>query len=286
MPQYRYQARHPSGQIRAGILAADSATTAAAILRKQGHHLLQLVPVQAGQAQWANKVKALNYSSGPTQKDILDFTTQLAVMIRAGISLRVALEGIADQVANPKFKRILLAIKLDVESGKQFSGAIMKYPKLFGPLSFAAMLDRIAGYISQQLETRKMVIGASIYPGIIACMAVGVTVFLLTFVLPRFARVFEGKESVLPWPTLFLMGLSDWMVHNWWILLGLVGAGIVGFLVFIRTDMGRQPRAAHDGRAAQRRRAHARHDRHHRRYLGQPALQEDVAAGLRSGQAG
>ncbi|MHC4303012.1 MAG: type II secretion system F family protein, partial [Planctomycetota bacterium] len=242
MPQYRYQARHPSGQIRAGILAADSATTAAAILRKQGHHLLQLVPVQAGQAQWANKVKALNYSSGPTQKDILDFTTQLAVMIRAGISLRVALEGIADQVTNPKFKRILLAIKLDVESGKQFSGAIVKYPKLFGPLyvnmvrasemsgSFAAMLDRIAGYISQQLETRKMVIGASIYPGIIACMAVGVTVFLLTFVLPRFARVFEGKESVLPWPTLFLMGWSTTggSCWGWWAPVSLASSCLSG----------------------------------------------------------
>ena len=84
MPQYRYQARHPSGQIRAGVLAADSATTAAAILRKQGHHLLQLVPVQSGQGQWANKVKALNYSSGPSQKDILDFTTQLAVMVPRG----------------------------------------------------------------------------------------------------------------------------------------------------------------------------------------------------------
>ncbi len=251
MPQYRYQARHPSGQIRAGVLAADSATTAAAILRKQGHHLLQLVPVQASSAQWANKVKALNYSSGPTQKDVLDFTTQLAVMIRAGINLRAALDGIADQVANPKFRKILYAIKMDIESGKHFSGAIVKYPKLFGPLyvnmvrasemsgAFAAMLDRIAGYIAQQLETRKMVIGASIYPGIIATMAIGVTVFLLTFVLPRFASVFEGKESVLPWPTKFLMGLSDWMVHNWWMLLAAVIAAIVGFLLFIKTDIGR-----------------------------------------------
>ncbi len=251
MPQYRYQARHPSGQIRAGVLAADSATTAAAILRKQGHHLLQLVPVQASSAQWANKVKALNYSSGPTQKDVLDFTTQLAVMIRAGINLRAALDGIADQVANPKFRKILYAIKMDIESGKQFSGAIVKYPKLFGPLyvnmvrasemsgAFATMLDRIAGYISQQLETRKMVIGASIYPGIIATMAIGVTVFLLTFVLPRFAGVFQGKESILPWPTKFLMGMSDWMVHNWWMLLGAVIAAIVGFLLFIKTDVGR-----------------------------------------------
>ena len=251
MPQYRYQARHPSGQIRAGVLAADSATTAAAILRKQGHHLLQLVPVQSSSAQWAGKVKALNYSSGPTQKDVLDFTSQLAVMIRAGISLRVALEGIADQVTNPKFKKILLSIKMDVESGKQFSGAIIKYPKLFGPLyvnmvrasemsgSFARMLDRVASYISQQLETRKMVIGASIYPGIIAAMAVSVTVFLLTFVLPRFAGVFQGKESILPWPTKFLMGSSDWMVNNWWMLLiGVIG-GIGGFLLFIKTDVGR-----------------------------------------------
>ncbi|MEE8148279.1 MAG: type II secretion system F family protein, partial [Longimicrobiales bacterium] len=167
------------------------------------------------------------------------------------ISLRMALEGIADQVRNPKFKRILLTIKMDVESGKQFSAAISKYPKLFGPLyinmvrasemsgSFAKMLDRVAAYIAQELETRKMVIGASIYPGIIATMAVGVTVFLLTFVLPRFAGVFEGKESVLPWPTTFLMGASDWMVEYWWmVLIGSIG-GVVGFLVFIRTDVGR-----------------------------------------------
>jgi type IV pilus assembly protein PilC len=251
MPQYRYQARHPSGQIRAGVLAADSATTAAAILRKQGHHLLQLVPVQSGASQWQARLKGLNYSSGPSQKDILDFTTQLAVMIRAGISLRAALEGIADQVANVKFRKILLAIMVDVESGKQYSAAIVKYPKLFGPLyvnmvrasemsgSFAAMLDRIAGYIGQQLETRKMVIGASIYPAIIGTMAIAVTVFLLTFVLPRFAGVFQGKEEVLPWPTKFLMGASNWMVGHWWMVLVAAALGIVGFMFFIKTEIGR-----------------------------------------------
>ncbi len=251
MPQYRYQARHPSGQIRAGVLVADSAATAATILRKQGHHLLQLVPVGSGAVPWGSRLRALNYSSGPSQKDVLDFTTQLAVMIRAGISLRAALEGIADQVANPKFRRILLTIKMDVESGKQFSAAIARYPRLFGPLyvnmvrasemsgSFAKMLDRIAGYIAQQLETRKMVIGASIYPGIIGTMAVAVTVFLLTFVLPRFAGIFEGKEAALPWPTKFLMGASDWMIHNWWMLLAGAVGSLAGFLLFIRTQVGR-----------------------------------------------
>lgn len=252
MPQYRYQARHTSGQIQIGVLAADNAATAAAILRNQGHHVLQLVPVQTS-AQQFNKTlsKVLHYSSGPTQKDILDFTSQLAVMIRAGISLRAALEGIADQVTNPKFRKTLLNIKTDVESGKQFSEAISKYPKLFGPLyvnmvrasemsgSFAKMLDRIAAYIAQQLETRKMVIGASIYPGIIGSMAVGVTVFLLTFVLPRFAGVFAGKEEVLPWPTKFLMGASDWMVNYWWILAGGSVLFAIMFALFLRTEVGR-----------------------------------------------
>jgi type IV pilus assembly protein PilC len=83
-----------------------------------------------------------------------------------------------------------------------------------------------------------MVIGASIYPGIIGTMAVGVTVFLLTFVLPRFAGVFKGKEEVLPWPTKFLMGLSAWMVQYWWLVIACAVAGVVGFLLFIRTQIG------------------------------------------------
>jgi type IV pilus assembly protein PilC len=252
MPQYRYQARHSSGQVQVGVLAADSAPSAAAILRSQGNHVLQLVQVQNAASSINNSfLKALNYSSGPSQKDVLDFTTQLAVMIRAGISLRAALDGIADQIHNAKFRRILLSIKTDVESGKQFSEAISKYPKLFGPLyvnmvrasemsgSFAKMLDRIAAYIGQQIETKKMVIGASIYPGIIGSMAISVTVFLMTFVLPRFAGVFAGKESVLPWPTKFLMGTSDWMVAYWWALVLAAVALVVGFFVFIRTDIGR-----------------------------------------------
>jgi type IV pilus assembly protein PilC len=252
MPQYRYQARQAGGQVQAGVLAADNAAAAAAILRQQGHHVLQLSPVQTVSGSGFQLQSLLNYSSGPSSKDILDFTTQLAVMIRAGISIRSALEGISDQVTNPKFKRILMAIKGDVESGKQFSEAITKYPRLFGPLyvnmvrasemsgSFAKMLDRIAAYLNQEIETRKMVIGASIYPGIIGTMAISVTVFLLTFVLPRFANVFKGKEDALPGPTKFLMALSAFMVDYWWVLV-LGAAGVVtAFLLFIKkTEIGR-----------------------------------------------
>ncbi|MBL9119428.1 MAG: type II secretion system F family protein [Phycisphaerae bacterium] len=251
MPHYRYQARQSSGQVMTGVVAAESSAAAAAIIRNQGNHVIQLQAMPQGTtSQFSGVLSKLNYSSGPSSKDILDFTTQLAVMIRAGISIRAALEGISEQVQNQKFRKILQQIRTDVESGKQFSEAIQRYPKLFGPLyinmvkasemsgNFARMLDRIAAYLTQEIETRKMVIGASIYPGIIATMAIGVTVFLLTFVLPKFAGVFRGKEDALPAPTKFLMALSAFMVDWWWVLLIALGSVITGFVLFIKTELG------------------------------------------------
>ncbi len=250
MPNYRYQSRTSEGRTTVGVLAAKNAIGAAQALRAQGHQVLQLNPVGSGPQDWKQRLRNFNVSSGPSQKDILNFTSQLAVMIRAGISIRAALEGIADQSENPKFKALLLQIKQDVESGKQFSDALAKHPKHFGPLyvnmvrasemsgSFSSMLDRIASYLAQQIETRQMVVGAMIYPAVIGTLAVGVTIFLLTFVLPRFASVFDGKEAAMPWPTRFLMGLSEFMVQWWWAvvltLLGMAGA----FFLFIHTEVG------------------------------------------------
>ena len=250
MPSYQWEVRTAQGRVESGQIAADSASGAAMALRQQGHHVLKLIPVVDRRIDWKRVVEVLNTGSGPTQKDVLDFTVQLAVMVRAGINLRMALDGIADQVKNPKFRRVIHQIRADIESGKSFSEAIAKYPKLFNPLyvnmvkasemsgSFAKMLDRIASFIAQQLETRKMVVGASIYPGVIATMAIGVTVFLLTFVLPRFGVVFDGKEEILPGPTKLLLGLSDWMVNNWVLLVGALVVAIIGLMAGLRTGVG------------------------------------------------
>lgn len=250
MPAYRYQVRSSSGQTVVGVLESQSAASAAAVLRQQGNEVLGLTPVAAAnRAQLLEKIKDLN-SGKPSLKHVLDFTTQLAVMIRAGIGLRAALEGIADQTEHARFRKVIQGLKTDVESGKQFSEALARHPELFGPLyvnmvrasemsgSFGKMLDRIAAYTSQQIETRKMVVGAMIYPGVIATMAVGVTVFLLTFVLPKFAGVFEGKEDALPWATTFLMGLSAFVRDQWIILVGVAVAFFGAVWGFGKTTVG------------------------------------------------
>ena len=231
MPTYRYELQQESGDMLIGQIAAQSASGAASAIQRRGGRIIRLVPLRTNDSSVLKKIWViLNTGNGPSKKDILDFTTQLAVMVRAGISLRVSIEGISKHVENDKFKDILISIKENLEAGCTFSDAIAKYPKLFSALyvnmvraselsgSFGHMLDRIAKIITRQIETKKLIVGASIYPAAIGGLATVVIIFLLTFVLPRFAGVFAGKESILPMPTLFLMGLSAWMVLYWWIV--------------------------------------------------------------------
>jgi type IV pilus assembly protein PilC len=249
MATYRYESKSPAGKVTAGVLAAPTLAAAATILRQRGEVILSLAPGE----EKGRKTGLLNvsFSFGPSAKDVLNFTSQLAVMIRAGISIRAAIEGIYEQTENPKFKAILAQIKKDVESGKNFSDALTRYPKVFSPLyinmvkaselsgGFSRMLDRIAGYLQQQIETVSMVRGAMIYPGIIGTLAVGVTIFLLTWVLPRFLIIFKGKEEALPAPTKVLMALSNFMTNFWYVLLAGVVAGVWGFILMLKTDWGR-----------------------------------------------
>ncbi|HIO19809.1 MAG TPA: hypothetical protein EYN11_01795, partial [Phycisphaerales bacterium] len=176
MPTYRYELQQESGDLLIGQLAAQTAAGAASALKNRGGRIVRLVPVNNSEESALKKFWVfMNAGSGPSKKDILDFTTQLAVMVRAGISLRVAIGGICEHVENDKFKSILRLIIEEIESGATFSDAISKFPKLFSPLyinmvraselsgSFGHMLDRIAKIITRQIETQKMIIGASIY---------------------------------------------------------------------------------------------------------------------------
>jgi len=251
MPTYRYELQQEAGDLMAGQLIAGSAADAAEALRDRGGRIVRLVPFQTNETTMLGQVwKILNAGNGPSKRDILDFTTQLAVMVRAGISLRAALDGIAANTDHKPFRSVLLSIKDDIEAGCTFSDAIAQYPKLFSPLyinmvraselsgSFGHMLDRIAKIITRQIETRKMIIGAGIYPAVIGGLATVVTIFLLTFVLPRFAGVFAGKEDVLPWPTKFLMGLSEWMVLYWWLVPIAMTIVVIGIIVGGRIERG------------------------------------------------
>jgi type IV pilus assembly protein PilC len=197
------------------------------------------------------KLQSFSISLGPSRKDVLNFTNQLAVMTKSGISIDDALEAISGQCENQKFANIIMGIKKDVLGGQSLSQAIGKYPGVFGNLyvnmiaaaevsgSLASMLEKLADYLDQEMDTRSQVRSAMVYPIIIGVMAIGVTIFLLTFVLPRFTAIFVGKEYLLPKPTKIIMALSALLRGYWFVIIPVIGGLLWGFLYSIKTPFGK-----------------------------------------------
>src|SRR5947209_6803389 len=117
MPAFRYEISHSSGAISAGVLNAPSLSAAAEQGRAQGHVIVALSPAGSPAAGVAH----FTFTRPPAAREIANFTSQLAVMIRAGIPLRLAIEGISDQVENPRMRGMLVQLRKDVEAGKPFS---------------------------------------------------------------------------------------------------------------------------------------------------------------------
>jgi len=208
-------------------------------------------PDQAEYAAKRGSILTVQFGGRVTQRDVLAVTRQLSVMVKAGIGITEALESMALQAPNPKLKKLLNRLHDDIESGKPFSEAVAAHPNVFSTLyvnmiraselsgSFSHILNRIAEYLTHQIETRSQVKAAMVYPLIIGGMAVSTTVFMLTFVLPKFVLLFQGKEALLPLPTKILLGLSSSMTHYWYLYILGVAVVVVGTILFIRTETGR-----------------------------------------------
>ncbi|MDP6380357.1 MAG: type II secretion system F family protein, partial [Phycisphaerae bacterium] len=163
MPNYRYRAKMSDGQLAAGVIAADSIGAASKQVRGTGGYILDLNEVKERSAK-ANSVLSFTLRTGVSTKEILDFSSQMSVMSKAGIGISDALGSISEQVENPRMADIVSTLKRDIESGKQFSQCLERFPKAFSKLyvnmvraselsgSFAHMLERITGHISRQLE--------------------------------------------------------------------------------------------------------------------------------------
>lgn len=188
--------------------------------------------------------------TGPGRKDILNFSNQLAVMIRAGISLQEALDSIASQITKEKFRVVVMDLKNRIEGGQSFSQALAEHPEVFTNLyinmiaaaeisgSMSSMLQQLVEYLDQEADTRNQVISAMVYPGIIFTMAVTCVTFMLMFVLPKFLTVFAGKEHLLPVPTKIIMAISTGMRGYWFIIFPAIGGLAMGFWYLTNKTVG------------------------------------------------
>lgn len=240
--QFEYLARDHSGKMQSGVISADSSGEAARKLRQEGMFTLSLNEakvrsnVSGGLSLFARRI---------SRSDIVYLTSQLAVMIDAGIPVASAIDGLAKQSDNPTMRSMLERIQQEVESGVDFSSALAKFPRHFdgvyvnlvraGEVSglLGALLERIALQMRSDLEQRHKVRGALMYPGVMLLMCLGASTFLLTCVLPKISPMFVARGIELPTPTIVMLTISHVMTHYWWACI-LGGTALLGFLWYAR----------------------------------------------------
>jgi type IV pilus assembly protein PilC len=241
MPVFQYQCRDSLGAVIAGTLEALDPDAATLQLRRDGLAVIELEEEDEG--FWPRAIR---------RGEIIYVTTQLAVMVDTGITLSTALGSIQAQEKNPSLRRLLRELQSAVEGGEDFSAALARHPKLFDKTYLALVraseatgtlgvtLDRIAIYLRKELETRSRIRGAMAYPAVMLCVAINVTIFMLTYILPKFAPLFDRRGTKLPFSTRCMMTVSKLLLQYWpfWIAAAIVL--IAGLIYSRRTPRGLQ----------------------------------------------
>lgn len=236
--RFVYQAKDSHGSIRSGELNVDSYEAAAAQLRQQSLYVVSLdaaaeVNAKPGLSLFVKPIK---------RRDIIEFASQLAVMVDAGVPLSDALEGLSGQTDNPSMKDLVNRLQEGVQAGEDLSMTLAKFPKHFDKAfvnlvkaseasgQLGPMLERIAVQYRTEGETRQKIKGAMIYPAAMVTMCIGVVIFLLTYVFPKLMPLFAGREKDIPGPTKVLLAVSQSMTAYWpWYLGGVIvltGVGV------------------------------------------------------------
>src|SRR3954465_13633839 len=235
MPTFEWKGTARNGQIQTGVLVAESKDSVINMMRRQ-----QIV-VTAVKEKGKELAIPKFGGRGPPHL-IAIFTRQFSVMIDAGLPLVQCLEILGNQQENKNFKRALIQIRQDVESGSNLADSMRKHPKIFRYL-FANMvaageaggildtiLQRLATYIEKAVKLNSQVKSAMIYPVAVLSTAVIVVTIILWKVIPVFASLFAGLGAELPGPTLFVIFLSNFIADYWW----LIGITIVATIYSLR----------------------------------------------------
>lgn len=241
MPTFVWEGNDKRGVKMRGEQAARNANLVRADLRKQG-----ITPTMV-----KVKPKPLFGGSGSriTAKDIAVFSRQIATMLKSGVPIVQAMEIIGGGQKNPKMRDLVNTIRSDIESGSSLSEALGKHPVQFDELfrnlvkagESAGVLDTVLDTVATYKENIEALKGkikkAMFYPAMVVAVALLVSAILLVFVVPQFKEVFANFGAELPAFTLLVINLSEFMVKYWWLIFGVIGGTIVGFIMLKKRSL-------------------------------------------------
>ena len=250
MPAYSYAALNAQGRTEQGVVEADSERAARSQLRTQALVPIKVLPVAAPKTRpgdivlWSARVFS--------RTDLVVWTRQLASLVAAGLPLERALTALSEEAATPAQRDLVAQLRAEVNAGAPLAQALAMHPREFDELFVAVMgsgeqsgrLGQVLGQLANDLEAthtmRSKLLAASLYPAIVSAVALLIVLFLLAYVVPQVAEVFTSTQRSLPWLTVAMLAISQWVQALWLWLLLLSVAGAVVLRVALRQPLFRQ----------------------------------------------
>jgi type IV pilus assembly protein PilC len=255
VPTFTYSARDNTGKVVQETIEADSKDALLTLLRNRG---LSVDSVEEQKAKSKAKQKAGGFrlfGGRVSMKDFSMFCRQFATMINAGVSLVRCLDVLEQQTSSARLKEIIRELQLEIQGGATLSRSMGKFPRVFTNLAVGLVragevggvldetLDRLAGFAEKDMELRRKVKSSMTYPVMVMVVAIGIVVFLVTFILPKFMELFTElgmTEDKFPMPTLMLMKASNFMTSKWYLMALIVFGMVVGINRLRATKTGRR----------------------------------------------
>ena len=247
MAVFEYKVRTRRGEVLEDKVEGNDTASVVSGLRRQGLLVIDVKEQGVGQKDVLEPFKRV------TADDVVVFTRQFSTMINAGLPIVRSLNILGEQAANKKFEGIIVGVREDVEAGISLSDALEKYPEVFNRLyvemvragEVGGILDgvllRIADQLEGDQELRRKVKSAMTYPTVVLIMAVLAAAFMLVFIVPIFAQMFEDLGGTLPLPTRIAIGLSSILTGVGGLFVGALAiGGVYFFFRWKTTDKGRK----------------------------------------------
>lgn len=251
MPAFAYRGRNGAGEIVSGTIEGASAGAVADLLFGSGITPTEIRAAPAAAAKTVSDTGFKLFKPKIGHIDTLLFTRQIYTLLKAGVPIMRALTGLQESSANPAMKTLLKEVRESLDSGRELSLALARHPTVFTPFYLAMVrvgemtgrleeiFLRLFDHLAFERFMREQVRSALRYPSFVVFAMVVAMAVVNIWVIPAFAKIFEGFGAELPLLTRLLIGVSNFVVGWWPALLIGVAALAGGFRAWIGTRRGR-----------------------------------------------
>jgi type II secretory pathway component PulF len=269
MPQFSYKARRRTGEVVEGMLEVADRSAALVQIKRLGLFPVAVDAAKSGavaaaadraagrKTDWRGMLpptlrEAMSRKRKPKLQELSTFTQQLANLLSSGMPLTVALNSMTHLESKGIPADVSRELKQDVMEGRSLSDSMAKQPRIFSDLytnmvragessgALVEVLRRMADHFERFAQVQSKLTSALVYPAFVTAVGIGIMVFFMTYMLPKFLSIFDGMNVPLPMMTQILVSISHLFSGYWWLMLAVVVVAVILFKRFQATDHGRR----------------------------------------------